>query len=230
MYDIKQWKHIFKLDPAKSISDEDLDAICMSNTDAIVIGGTDDVTEDNVIHLMSRVRRYPLPLALEISNVESVMPGFDFYFVPTVLNSNDVTYHNGILLEALKSYGHVIDFDEFIFEGYVVLNPDSKVAQVTKSQTDLSEDDIEAYAQMVNYMYQLPVMYLEYSGTYGEVDKVKAAADILTDTQLFYGGGISSLGEAQEMASFADTIIVGDIIYTDIKKALKTVKIKESRQ
>lgn len=230
MYDIKQWKHIFKLDPAKSISDEDLDAICMSNTDAIVIGGTDDVTEDNVIHLMSRVRRYPLPLALEISNVESVMPGFDFYFVPTVLNSNDVTYHNGILLEALKSYGHVIDFDEFIFEGYVVLNPDSKVAQVTKSQTDLSEDDIEAYAQMVNYMYQLPVMYLEYSGTYGEVDKVKAAADILTDTQLFYGGGISSLGEAQEIASFADTIIVGDIIYTDIKKALKTVKIKESRQ
>lgn len=230
MYDIKQWKHIFKLDPAKSISDDDLDAICMSNTDAIVIGGTDDVTEDNVIHLLSRVRRYPLPLALEISNVESVMPGFDFYFVPTVLNSNDVTYHNGILLEALKSYGHVIDFDEFIFEGYVVLNPDSKVAQVTKSQTDLSEDDIEAYAQMVNYMYQLPVMYLEYSGTYGEVDKVKAAADILTDTQLFYGGGISSLGEAQEMASFADTIIVGDIIYTDIKKALKTVKIKESRQ
>ncbi|WP_277347665.1 hypothetical protein [Staphylococcus pseudintermedius] len=28
-----------------------------------MIGGTDDVTEDNVIHLMSRVRRYPLPLA-----------------------------------------------------------------------------------------------------------------------------------------------------------------------
>lgn len=47
----------------------------MSQTDAIMIGGTDDVTEDNVIHLMSRVRRYPLPLVLEISNIESVMPG-----------------------------------------------------------------------------------------------------------------------------------------------------------
>jgi hypothetical protein len=28
------------------------------------------------------------------------------------------------------------------------------------------------------------------------------------------------------MAEFADTIVVGDIVYRDIKKALKTVKIK----
>ena len=62
MYDIKAWQHVFKLDPAKEISDNDLDALCMSDTDAIMIGGTDNVTEDNVIHLMSRVRRYPLPL------------------------------------------------------------------------------------------------------------------------------------------------------------------------
>ncbi len=34
------------------------------------------------------------------------MPGFDFYFVPTVLNSTDVAFHNGTLLEALKTYGH----------------------------------------------------------------------------------------------------------------------------
>ena len=61
MYNIKEWQHIFKLDPAKDISDADLESICESNTDAIIIGGTDNVTEDNVIHLMSRVRRYPLP-------------------------------------------------------------------------------------------------------------------------------------------------------------------------
>jgi putative glycerol-1-phosphate prenyltransferase len=227
MYNVKEWKHIFKLDPAKSISDEDLEQLCMSNTDAIVIGGTDNVTEDNVIQLMSRVRRYPLPLALEISNVESVMPGFDFYFVPTVLNSEDVTYHNGILLDALKQFGHVIDFDEVVFEGYVVLNPDSKVAQETQAKTDLTADDIEAYAQMINEMYKLPVMYLEYSGQQGDIDMVKTAANMLTETQLFYGGGIDSYESACSMAAIADTIIVGDVIYKDIKKALKTVKIKE---
>lgn len=227
MYNIKEWKHIFKLDPAKPISDEDLEQLCMANTDAIIIGGTDNVTEDNVIQLMSRVRRYPLPLALEISNVESVMPGFDFYFVPTVLNSQDVTYHNGILLDALKQFGHVIDFEEVVFEGYVVLNPDSKVAQKTQAKTDLTVDDIEAYAQMINEMYKLPVMYLEYSGQYGDIDMVKTAANMLTETQLFYGGGIDSYESARTMAEFADTIIVGDVIYQDIKKALKTVKIKE---
>ena len=53
---------------------------------------------------------------------------------------------------------------------------------------------------------------------------------MLSDTQLFYGGGISNQEEAEEMASIADTIIVGDIVYKDIQNALKTVKIKESHK
>lgn len=228
MYNIKQWRHVFKLDPAKTISDNDLDAICMSNTDAIILGGTDNVTEDNVIQLMSRVRRYPLPLVLEVSNIESVMPGFDFYFIPTVLNSNNVKYHNGMLLEALKEYGHVIDFDEVIFEGYLVMNEDSKVAQRTNANTQLDINDIDAYALMANELYRFPIMYLENSGKYGEVDTVKSVKDTLTTTQLFYGGGITTLSQAKEMAEYADTIVVGDIIYKDKKKALKTVKVKES--
>src|SRR5699024_5083632 len=107
MYDIKLWRHLFKLDPAKSITDDDLMKVCESGTDAIIIGGTDNVTEDNILNLMSRVRRYPLPCALEISNIESVVPGFDFYFVPSVLNSDEVKYHNGILHEAVKEYGYI---------------------------------------------------------------------------------------------------------------------------
>src|SRR5699024_9464196 len=192
MYDIKKSKHICKLDPAQSLSDKDLETMCMTKTGATIIGGTRCVTYDTVTQYMSSVRRAPAPVALAVSTVESVMPGFDFYFVPTVLNSANVKYHNGILLDALKSFGHMIDFDEVVFEGYVVMNPDSKVAQLTQANTNLTEDDIEAYAQMINAMYKLPVMYLEYSGTYGESEKVKTAASMLTDTQLFYGGGISN--------------------------------------
>lgn len=227
MYDVTQWEHVFKLDPAKTISDKDLEALCISNTDAIIIGGTDDVTEDNVLHLMSRVRRYPLPLVLEISNIESIVPGFDYYFIPSVLNSDDVTYHNGILHEALKMYGHMINFDEVYFEGYLILNPNSKVAALTHAHTELDIEDIEAYALMVEQLYHMPIMYLEYSGTFGDIEKVKAASEILSSSQLFYGGGITNLKEAQAMAETADTIVVGDIIYNDIKNALKTVKIKK---
>lgn len=227
MYDIKAWQHVFKLDPAKEISDNDLDSLCMSDTDAIMIGGTDNVTEDNVIHLMSRVRRYPLPLVLEISNIESIIPGFDFYFVPTVLNSKDTTYHNGMMHKVLKQFGFMVNFDEVVLEGYLVLNPDSKVAQLTQSNTNIDIEDVEAYAQMVNEMYKLPLMYIEYSGQYGDIEKVEAASRLLTNTQLFYGGGITSIEQAREMAQYADTIIVGNIIYDDIKKAIKTVKIKK---
>lgn len=227
MYDIKAWQHVFKLDPAKEISDNDLDTLCMSNTDAIMIGGTDNVTEDNVIHLMSRVRRYPLPLVLEISNIESIIPGFDFYFVPTVLNSQDTTYHNGIMHQALKQFGFMVNFDEVVLEGYLVLNPDSKVAQLTQANTNLDIEDVEAYAQMVNEMYKLPMMYIEYSGKYGDVATVEATSRLLTNTQLVYGGGITSIEQAREMSQHADTIVVGNIIYEDIKKAIKTVKIKK---
>lgn len=228
MNNMNKWRHIFKLDPAKSISDEDLMEICTSDTDAIMIGGTDHVTEENVARLMHKVKCYSLPIILEISNLESVIPGFDLYFIPTVLNSRDVKYHNGLLLEALKSYGAFIDFNEVVFEGYVILNPDCKVAKLTQANTEIDDEDIEAYAQMINDMYQLPVMYIEYSGIYGDANLVKAAADMLTETQLFYGGGISNYEEAQRMASIADTIIVGNIIYEDINKALKTVKVKET--
>ncbi|UBV41001.1 heptaprenylglyceryl phosphate synthase [Staphylococcus xylosus] len=230
MDEIKKWKHIFKLDPAKSINDKDLERICKSGTDAIMIGGTDHVTEDNVSHLMKKVKTHSVPLVFEFSNLEIIVPGFDLYFIPTVLNSMDVKFHNGMLLEALKNYGYLIDFEEIVFEGYVVLNPDCKVAKLTQANTQITTEDIEAYAQMINDIYKLPVMYIEYSGVYGEVDMVEAAANSLSNTQLFYGGGISDYEEAEAMASVADTIIVGNIIYEDINKALKTVKIKETHK
>ena len=53
---------------------------------------------------------------------------------------------------------------------------------------------------------------------------MKSVANTLTTTQLFYGGGITSLSQAKEMAEFADTIVVGDIVYQDIKKALKQLR------
>lgn len=227
MYDIKLWRHIFKLDPAKSISDEDLMKICESGTDAIIIGGTDNVTEDNVLNLMSRIRRYPLPCALEMSNIDCVVPGFDFYFVPSVLNSNNVDYHNGLLQKAVKEYGFMMNFDEIFLEGYVVMNAHSKVAQLTGARTNLDKEDLISYARIVDKLYHLPIFYLEYSGKYGNVDEVRTVKEHLENAQLIYGGGIDNLEKAKEMAEYADTIVVGNAIYDNLKKALQTVKVKQ---
>ncbi|WP_274308268.1 heptaprenylglyceryl phosphate synthase [Solibacillus daqui] len=222
--DYLSWRHVFKLDPAKEISDEALEQICESGTDVILVGGTDDVTLDGVLDLLVRVRRYSVPVALEISDVESISAGYDFYFIPSVLNSTDTKWVKDLHHEAIKEFGDVLIWEELVAEGYCVLNPDCKVAQVTSAKTDLTEDDVVAYARMAENYFKLPIFYLEYSGAYGDVEMVKATAEVLENTKLFYGGGITSVEQAKEMAAYADTVVVGNIIYDDLKAALKTVQ------
>lgn len=224
MYDLRTWRHVFKLDPNKEIDDLSLEKICESGTDCIMIGGTDGVTLENVLNLMARVRRYPVPCALEISNIDSISPGFDLYFIPTVLNSQDpnwiIEHHH----QAIKEYGHFIDWKEMVVEGYCILNENSKVAKLTGAKTDLSLDDIEAYAVMAEKMLRLPVFYLEYSGTYGDPEVVQCVKEQLEESVLFYGGGITTAERAREMITHADVIVVGNVIYDNLQEALKTVK------
>lgn len=224
MYDIKEWRHVFKLDPNKEISDADLEKICESGTDAVLVGGSDGVTLDNVLQLLMRIRRYTVPCALEVSTIDSVTPGFDSYFIPTVLNSKDpkwiVDLHHG----AMKEYGEIMDWDEIFVEGYCVLNPEAKVAALTEAKTDLDAEDVVAYARMAERMFHLPVFYLEYSGKYGDPALVAEVKNSLNETKLFYGGGIETKEQASEMGELADTVIVGNVIYTNLAEALKTVK------
>ncbi len=226
--DFQNWRHVFKIDPAKNISDEDLEKICESGTDVILVGGTDGITLDNVLDILVRVRRYTVPIALEISTVESVTPGYDYYFIPTVLNSSETKWVKDLHHAAIKEYGDIMVWEELVAEGYCVLNPDCKVAQATSANTDLSEDDVIAYARMAENYFKLPIFYLEYSGTYGDVEIVRATKNVLTTTKLFYGGGITSVEQAKEMAAIADTVVVGNIIYEDLQAALKTVDAVKS--
>jgi putative glycerol-1-phosphate prenyltransferase len=224
MYEVAEWKHVFKLDPDKEISDENLEIICESGTDAIIVGGSDNVTMDNVLNLMSRIRRYLVPCVLEVSEIESIIPGFDLYFIPSVMNSMNTKWVMGLHHEAVKEYGEIMSWDELIVEGYCILNGDCKAAKLTEANTELSADDVVAYARMAEKMFHMPIFYLEYSGTYGDVNVVQAASSVLSSTKLFYGGGIETPEQAAEMAEYADVVVVGNVIYDDFQSALKTVK------
>jgi putative glycerol-1-phosphate prenyltransferase len=149
--------------------------------------------------------------------------------VPTVLNSRDTKWITGLHQEAVKEYGYVMNWEDFIVEGYCILNNDCKAAQVTNANTDLSKEDVASYALMAEKMFHLPIFYVEYSGTYGDPELVAKVKNVLEQTTLFYGGGITSQEQAKEMAALADVVVVGNIIYDDIKEALLTVKaVKES--
>ncbi|AUJ25305.1 heptaprenylglyceryl phosphate synthase [Virgibacillus dokdonensis] len=224
---LKQWEHIFKLDPAKEITDEDLEKICESGTDAIIVGGTDNITLDSVLDLLSRIRRYTVPCILEISSMDAITPGFDYYYIPMVLNSKEKKWMMDMQHQAIKDYVDMMEFSEIFFEGYCILNEDAKAFTYTNSYLP-DEEDVIAYAYMVDKVFHLPIFYLEYSGRYGDpalVAKVKAQ---LQHATLFYGGGIETAAQAKEMKQNADVIVVGNSVYTNMKQALQTVSaVKE---
>ncbi|MFZ7942631.1 MULTISPECIES: heptaprenylglyceryl phosphate synthase [Bacillaceae] len=224
MYDFREWRHVFKLDPNKEITDDKLEKICESGTDAVIVGGTDGVTLENVLDLMARIRRYTVPCVLEVSDIETVTPGFDLYFIPTILNSKDAKWITGLHHRAVKEYGDLMDWEEFAMEGYCILNGDCKAAQLTSANALLTTDDVKAYAMMAEKMFQLPIFYLEYSGKYGDPSLVAEVKKVLEKATLFYGGGIATVEQAAEMAKHADVIVVGNSIYEDFDQALETVK------
>jgi putative glycerol-1-phosphate prenyltransferase len=220
---MENFRHVFKLDPAKYISDEALEALSTSGTDAIIIGGTDDVTFENTASLLYRLRNCSIPCFQEISTPTSLVPGFAAYLTPTILNTEDARWILGMHHQTIKAFGSFIPWDKVLLEAYVILNPDAKVAKRTNANTNQQIEDVIAYAQMAEWL-QIPIFYVEYSGTYGRVDIVKEVSSKLKQTRLFYGGGIRGQSQAEEMAEWADTVIVGNLIYEDWTQAIHTVK------
>ncbi|MGI2296534.1 heptaprenylglyceryl phosphate synthase [Paenibacillus sp. GXUN7292] len=217
------WRHVFKLDPEREISDADLDAICMSGTDAIIVGGSTGVTFDNTVDLMSRIRRYEVACALEVSTLEGAVPGFDGYFVPLVLNTNRSEWINGKQTEGLVEYGTFVPWEETAAQGYIILNAEATAAKITGAHTELSEQEVVAHVQMADRLMRLPIVYLEYSGKFGSMEYVRQARKSIQQATLFYGGGIDSAEKARDAAQYAHTVVVGNIVYSDLTAALATV-------
>lgn len=220
MTEWREWRHITKLDPDRELGQEEVAEVCRSGTDAVMVGGTQGVTEEKVDRLLGEVRRHDVALCVEPSNPSSVVHGENYLFVPTVLNAGDVAW----LVEMHKEWVRLdreIDWSTTVMEGYVVLNPDSAVARVTEAKTDQEPDDVAAYAEVAEHVFGLPVVYVEYSGTYGDPEKVEAAAGAVEEARLFYGGGIDGYEKAREMAGFANTIVVGNAVYEKGVDALR---------
>jgi putative glycerol-1-phosphate prenyltransferase len=218
------WRHVFKLDPERSIDDETLDLLCTSGTDAILVGGSSGVTFDNTVDLLSRIRRYEVPCALELSDPACGVPGFDGYFIPMVLNTKRTEWLIGHHIEALRDFGHLIPWESIVGEAYLVLNSDSTVARMTGADASISNNEVVAYSQVADRLWNVPVLYIEYSGIFGDMELVRRVSNGLKQAHLFYGGGINSPERAAQAADVAHTIVVGNIIYENLDAALATVK------
>ncbi|MBC1475451.1 heptaprenylglyceryl phosphate synthase [Listeria grandensis] len=216
-------KHLFKLDPAKQLPNLAVQRLARSGTDGFIIGGSDGLEIGAVQDLFRTFASLGLPVFIEVSDEAMIVPGASDYLIPMVLNSTDVTWLIGAHHEIVKQYGSFIPWPHVQTEGYCILNPEAKAAQLAKANTDLSADDVAAYASIAENMLRLPIFYVEYSGAFGDSRMVQAARNELVNTKLWYGGGIRTVAQAREMSEIADVIVVGNILYEDFEQALETV-------
>jgi len=223
MIDWRKWRHITKLDPDKPVTPKDVAAIVDSGTDAIMISGTQNITKQNVASLMDMLKDYRIPKVLEPAGTEGLRDDVDLLFIPSVLNTDVAFWFMGAHKIWVQHFD--IDWDKVVPEAYIVLNPKSAVAMVTRAQTTLTPAEAAAYGECADRFFHFPVVYVEYSGTYGDPAVVKAVKEKLHDARLFYGGGINSREKAEEMARYADTIIVGNAVYESggVEKLKETI-------
>ncbi|KEO81862.1 heptaprenylglyceryl phosphate synthase [Tumebacillus flagellatus] len=211
----RRWRHVVKLDPDRPLPEGLLQALGDSGTDAVLLGGTQRITYDNVQALLGRLRRdVPhVPVWQEVSSEEAVVSGVDGYAIPVVLNAGDTRWLIGEHVRALLKYRPFLDWSNVLIEGYLVLNDDCAVADLTEANACLTREEAAAYAVAGESLFSMPVIYIEYSGTYGDPETVKEIARVVQNSHVFYGGGIDSFAKASEMGALADTIIVGNALY-----------------
>lgn len=211
------WDHIVKIDPDKTLAEgETFEDVCATGTDALEIGGTTGMTEEKMARVVEATTAYDIPVYIEPSNVGSVVhrDGLDGYFVPIVLNAGDPFWVTG----AHKEWARLdsdIDWDLTFSEAYLVLNPDSSVATYTEADCEIDADEVAAYAEVAERMFGQRIVYVEYSGTFGDPEMVRAAADAVEEASIFYGGGIHDHESAYEMGHHADTVVVGDLVHDE---------------
>ncbi|AFK18269.1 heptaprenylglyceryl phosphate synthase [Haloferax mediterranei ATCC 33500] len=227
--------HITKVDPAEPLP-QDLEIL--SQTDLVIVGGSDGVTQENSLDAIERVQnQFPdLPVFQEPYGSDHVssetMDAVDYLSVPAVYNGdrdNFVAKHVDFFTEVgskpeevvgtgLPIVGDVIASrgrdaiasaaEKILGEGYVIQNLDSKAATVSGVDKRYSPDEVAGAALATESFYGFPIFYIEYSGVYGGPEDVEAAAKYLDETALLYGGGIRSNRQTREILDAGADAIV----------------------
>lgn len=213
------WRTVLKLDPDKMLPVGFQQIVSHPAVDAIIIGGTQNITPLNTGQLFTQVAEAVknLPIIQELSDLHAVLPGVDGYLLPVVLNAGSTDWLLGQHLEAVKKYRELMDWSKILPEAYLILNPHCAAAKLTAAR-QLSREDVLAYVTLAEEMLGFPIVYLEYSGTYGNPELVETVGKIRKKARIFYGGGIKSEKHVREMTSLADTIVLGNVLYDQFEE------------
>lgn len=227
--------HVTKVDPAKPLPSE---LAVLEGTDLVLVGGSDGVTEANVLETIQAIRSFDeeLPILQEPYSPAHVsretVERVDAVAVPAVYNG-DREHFVGKHLELFTEVGRKPDAllgadvplvddsltstgektvaalaSKLVGEGYVVQHLESAAADRARVEERYTPDQVAGAALATESFYGFPIFYVEYSGTYGGPEDVEAAARYLEETTLLYGGGIDSAETAEEILAAGADAIV----------------------
>lgn len=110
-------------------------------------------------------------------------------------------------------------FEQAVFEAYIIQNLDSAAAETANVGDDdlLTPDQAAEHALAAEDHLGSEVIYLEYSGTFGDDEAVsilESVDDSVTWSRIWYGGGLYSRTDAQTILDAgADAVIVGNVFH-----------------
>lgn len=200
-------------------------------TDAILIGGSDNISNDYVDHAIIEIKNnYKHPVILYPGNISGVSKHADAILFMSLLNSEDPLW-----LSRLQAEGALI-IKKFKIEpipmAYLIVEPGMKAGMVGKA--DLIKDPQTAvkYALAAQYL-GMRFVYLEAgSGAHRTVPiEIIKAVRKETDIKLIVGGGIKTAESTREiLEAGADIIVTGTILEDEksIEKAESIIKAVRS--
>jgi len=203
-----------------------------ANTDAIMIGGSTDVTQDNLDATAKAIKNAcDLPTIYFPSGAHAMSGNCDAIFFMSMVNSTKTEW---IIGEQVK--GSLITKKlglEPISMGYIIVEPGMKVGEVGRADP-IKRDDLKSamsYALACEYL-GMSFVYLEAgSGADRQVppEMIKAVKEVIS-VPLIVGGGIRT-PEAAEIARLAgaDAIVTGTFVErcsddSELKNVIKAAK------
>ena len=226
--------HMTLLDPAKQSPKEAAEVARRAQqfgTDAIMVGGSTDVTQQNLDETVLAIKKVcSLPVIYFPSGAHAISPYCDAIYFMSMLNSKNLKLVIGEqvigapIIKKLKL--------EPIAMGYIIIAPGMKVGEVGHAEP-IPRDDLKlasSYALAAEYM-GMHLVYLEAGSGAPEpvpMEMVSAVKQTIS-IPLIVGGGIRSAEQAlAAMKAGADIIVTGTIAENDdlgaLHKIIDTIK------
>ncbi len=195
-------------------------------TNAFLIGGTLGISLDKLNKILEILDDFDIPKIVFPSNINLITEKADAILFMSLLNSDDIYYVIGAQVAAAP----IIKKTEVetLSTGYLIIGNGGTAAHIGRARV-IPYDNIDlavAYSLAAEYM-GMSFVYLEAgSGALEPVrpEMIKTVRKT-TSLKIITGGGIRTPEKATEIATAgANIIVTGNIIESDLTKALKIIE------